>query len=195
MSGIVGKKLGMTRLIKDDGLVVPVTVVECTPNQVTQIKTQEKDGYSAIVLGFDKLKKPSKTKQYRQLKEFKIKEEEEGNYKKGDQLTVESLNEIEQVNVSATSKGKGFQGVIKRYNFSRGPETHGSHHHRKPGSVGACASPGRVQKGKKMPGRMGNAKVTIKKVKVAHIDPKKNILCLKGAVPGPNGSTVIISIQ
>jgi len=195
MSGILGKKVGMTRLIQDDGRVIPVTVVLCEPSEVTQVKTVNKDGYPAIVLGFSKLKKPTKTKKYRYLKEFRIEESEQENYKKGDQITIESLQEVETVKISSVSKGKGFQGVIKRYNFSRGPETHGSHHHREPGSIGACAKPGRVHKGKKMPGRMGREKVTLSKVQIAHLDPKNHIVALKGPVPGPNGGLVIIRCE
>lgn len=193
MSGILGKKIGMTRLIQDDGRVIPITVVQCEPSEVTQIKTIDKDGYPAIVLGFSKLRKPTKTKKFRHIKEFRIKEDEQENYKKGDQITIENLNEMENVKITSISKGKGFQGVIKRYNFSRGPETHGSHHHREPGSIGACAKPGRVHKGKKMPGRMGGEKVTLSKVKIAHLDTKNHIIALKGPVPGPNGGLVIIS--
>jgi large subunit ribosomal protein L3 len=192
MSGILGKKLGMTRIFQDDGRVIPITVVKCDPNEVTQIKTVEKDGYPAIVLGFSKLKKPSKTRKFNHLKEFKIAEEEAENYKKGDQITLENLQETEIVKVTSISKGKGFQGVIKRHNFSRGPESHGSHHHREPGSIGACAKPGRVHKGKKLPGRMGGERTTLSKVKIAYIDPKKNIIGLKGPVPGPNGGLVIL---
>lgn len=194
MSGLIGKKIGMTRLIQDDGRVIPVTVLVCEPSEVAQVKTVDKDGYPAIVLGFSKLKKPTKTKKYKLVKEFRIKEDEQNNYKKGDQITVESLQDVETVKISSISKGKGFQGVIKRYNFSRGPETHGSHHHREPGSIGACAKPGRVHKGKKMPGRMGGARVTLGKVKIAHLDIKKHIVALKGPVPGPNGGLVIIKL-
>ncbi len=195
MSGILGKKLGMTRIFQDDGRVIPVTVVECEPNEITQVKTVDKDGYPAIVLGFSKFKNPSKTRKFKHLKEFKIDEGEVDNFKKGDQVTVDALKEVEKVKIVGISKGKGFQGVIKRHNFSRGPETHGSHHHREPGSIGACTKPGRVAKGKKMPGRMGADKVTIKNVKVQLIDEKKNIVCLKGALPGPNGQLVIIQKQ
>ncbi len=181
----------MTRLIQDDGRVIPITVVQCEENEITQVKTTEKDGYPAIVLGFSKLKKPSKTKKFYHVKEFKIGEETE--FKKGDKVTLEGFVEAQNVRVTAISKGKGFQGVIKRHNFSRGPETHGSHHHREPGSIGACTKPGRVAKGKKLPGRMGGKQVTLKKVKVAYIDPSKNLIGLKGAVPGPNGALIIIS--
>lgn len=194
MSGILGKKVGMTRLIQDDGRVIPITVVQCEPNEVTQVKTTEKDGYPAVVLGFSKLKKPTKTKQFKFQREFRIEESEEETYKKGEQVTLEKLQEQDAVKITATSKGKGFAGVIKRHNFSRGPETHGSHHHRRPGSIGACTKPGRVAKGKKLPGRMGNARVTRGNVKIAYINPEKHLIGLKGAVPGPNGGLVIISI-
>lgn len=195
MSGILGKKVGMTRLFQDDGRVIPITVVQCDPNEITQVKTVEKDGYPAIVLGFSKLKKPSKTKQFRHQKEFRIAAEELEKYKKGDQVTLENFKEIKEVRISATSKGKGFQGVIKRFNFSRGPESHGSHHHREPGSVGTCAKPGRVHRGKKLPGRMGTDKVTLAKVPVEHIDTKNNLICLKGSLPGPNGALITLTIK
>lgn len=195
MSGILGKKVGMTRLFQDDGRVIPITVVQCDPNEITQVKTVEKDGYPAIVLGFSKLKKPSKTKQFRHQKEFRITQEELEKYKKGDQVTLENFKEVKQVQVCANSKGKGFQGVIKRFNFSRGPESHGSHHHREPGSVGTCAKPGRVHRGKKLPGRMGMARVTLSKVPVEHIDAKNNLICLKGCLPGPNGALITLTIR
>jgi large subunit ribosomal protein L3 len=191
MPGILGKKIGMTRIFQDDGRVIPITVVECEPNEVTQVKTVEKDGYPAIVLGFSKLKKAKKTKKFYHVREFKIETEEE--FKKGDKVSLENLKEVEELKVTGISKGKGFQGVIKRYNFSRGPETHGSHHHRKPGSIGACAKPGRVHKGKKLPGHMGTDRVTLRSVKVAYLDTEKNLIGLKGPIPGPNGSLVILS--
>jgi large subunit ribosomal protein L3 len=194
MPGILGKKIGMTRLLQDDGCVIPVTVVQCDDNEITQVKTVDKDGYPAVVVGFSKLRKPTKTKKFRFQREFKVEEAALENYKKGDKVTLENFAETKEVTVNSTSKGKGFQGVIKRYNFSRGPESHGSHHHREPGSIGSCAKPGRVAKGKKLPGRMGNARVTIGKVKVAKIDPIKNIICLKGAVPGPNGGLITIKM-
>ncbi len=194
MPGILGKKIGMTRLLQDDGCVIPVTVVQCDDNEITQIKTVNKDGYPAVVVGFSKLRKPTKTKKFRFQREFKVAEETLENYKKGDKITLEAFTDTERVTINSISKGKGFQGVIKRYNFSRGPESHGSHHHREPGSIGSCAKPGRVAKGKKLPGQMGNARVTISRVKVAKIDPTKNIICLKGAVPGPNGGLVTIKM-
>lgn len=191
MSGILGKKVGMTRLFQDDGRVIPITVIHCEPNEVTQVKTVEKDGYPAIVLGFAKLKKPTKTKKFRHLKEFRIKEDE--TYQKGDMMTLEKLQETETVRVIAVSKGKGFQGVVKKYHFHGGPESHGSHHHREPGSVGTRAKPGRVHKGKKLPSRMGHNQITLKKVPIAMLDTEKNLIALKGCIPGPNGALVIIS--
>lgn len=195
MSGILGKKVGMTRLIQDDGRVIPITVVKCEPNEVLQVKTVDKDGYPAIVLGLSKLRVPRKTKQFHHIKEFRIEEKDVESFKKGDNVTLENFQEIEIVNVIAISKGKGFQGVIKKYNFGRGPESHGSHHHREPGSVGACAKPGRVHRGKKLPGRMGGAQVTLRKIPVSYLDPANNLIGLKGAVPGPNGALVIIKTK
>ena len=193
MTGILGRKIGMTRIIQDDGRVIPLTVVECTPNVITQIKTAEKDGYPAIVLGFSALPKPTKTKKFRYSREFKIIENEETTeMKTGDEVKVDIFEEGESVKVTGTSKGKGFQGVIKRHNFSRGPETHGSHHHREPGSIGMCAKPARVLKGKKMPGQMGNKKVTLINSTIAYVDQEKNLVGIRGAVPGANGSYVII---
>jgi large subunit ribosomal protein L3 len=191
MPGILGKKIGMTRIFSEDGASVPLTVIECAPNTVTQVKTEEKDGYNAIVLGFGERKNPTKNKKFYFKREFRIENAED--FKVGDKVTVEALAEIEKVELCATSKGKGFQGVIKRHNFSRGPETHGSHHHRAPGSIGACAMPGRVAKGKKLPGRTGFQRVTRKNVPVAYLDAEKNLIGLKGAVPGGKNNLVAIS--
>ena len=191
MPGLLGKKIGMTRIIQDDGRVIPVTVLECGENEITQVKTVEKDGYPAIVLGFSPLKKPSKTRKFHHLKEFKVSEEDGANFKKGDKVSVGDFEAGDKIKITSTSKGKGFQGVIKRHNFSRGPETHGSHHHRRPGSVGACTKPGRVAKGKKLPGRMGGAQVTIRG-NIVMLEADKNLICVKGAVPGPAGSVVCI---
>lgn len=190
MAGILGKKLGMTRVFQDDGCVIPITVIECEPNEVVQLKTLEKDGYPAVVLGFSALKKPTKNRKYRHLKEFRLKEGE--TYNKGDKVTVELFKEIETVTVVGVSKGKGFQGVMKRHNFRGGPASHGSLQHREGGSIGACAKPGRVAKGQKMAGHMGLDQVTRRDIKVSYLDPEKNLIGLKGPVPGPNGSFVII---
>lgn len=193
MSGILGKKLGMTRLFQDDGRVIPVTVVQCDPNEITQVKTTEKQGYPAIVLGFSKLSKPRKTRKFRYQREFKVKEEELTNYNKGDQVTLESLKDTELVNVVSVSKGKGFQGVVKRFHFAGGPGSHGSHFNREPGSIGTRAKPGRVHKGKKLAGHMGHERITLKNIKVSHLDLEKNIICLKGALPGPIGTLITIT--
>ncbi|MFA6917242.1 MAG: 50S ribosomal protein L3 [Candidatus Gracilibacteria bacterium] len=192
MSGILGKKLGMTRLIQDDGRVIPVTVVHCEPNEVTQVKTVEKDGYPAIVLGFSKLKKPTKTRKFYHVREFKIGESEIANYTKGQAVTVESLKDLGIVSVVAISKGKGFQGVVKRFHFRGGCRTHGSHMKREPGSIGCRAKPGNVFKGKKLPGHMGNARITLNKIPIEMVDVEKNIICLKGSVPGPDGGLILI---
>lgn len=182
MLGILGRKIGMTRVIQDDGRVIPITVVSCKPNTITQVKTTEKDGYPAIVLGFDERKKLTKNKKFYFLAEFRIPEKNE--YKKGDQITVSILKENQYVTVRATTKGKGFQGVVKRHNFSMGPQSHGSHQKREPGSIGTRAKPGRVHKGKRMAGRMGNQKITLKNIQIVHVDEKNNLITLKGSLPG-----------
>lgn len=189
--GILGKKLGMTRIIKDDGRVIPITVVQCSPNVITQVKTEEKDGYPAIVLGFAAYAKPGKCKKFQHVKEVRI--ESQGEYEKGGTVTVEIFEEGEKVNIVGTTKGKGFQGHIKRHNFGRGPETHGSHHHREPGSVGSCAKPGRVHRGKKMAGRMGNDRMSLRDVEIIYKDLEKNLLGVKGPVPGAINSLVLIN--
>ena len=181
----------MTRIFQEDGRVIPITVVECTPNEVTQVKTTEKDGYPAIVLGFSELKRPRKAKKFYHVREFRT--EEGAEYKVGDKISLEDFQETETVaKVIAVSKGKGFQGVIKRHNFSRGPETHGSHHHREPGSIGACTKPGRVDKGKKMPGRMGTDQRTLKNIQIAYLDVKNNLIGLRGPIAGSKNGLVII---
>ena len=187
MTGILGKKLGMTRVIQDDGRVIPMTVIQCDPNTITQIKTVEKDGYPAVVLGFSALKKPTKTKKYYFVKEFRIKGDE--NLKKGDMVGVDIFKEGEKVIVSATSKGKGFQGVVKRHHMAGGPASHGSHFHREPGSVGARAKPGRILPGKRLPGHMGSETVTTR-TSVVYLDLKKNLIGIKGPVPGGINSYV-----
>jgi large subunit ribosomal protein L3 len=191
MTGIIGKKLGMTRVIQDDGRVIPITVVHCEPNEVTQVKTVEKDGYPALVLGFSAIKKATKNRKFHHQKEFRV--EEGAEQKKGDRISLEIFNEGDSVKITGTSKGKGFQGVIRRYNMSRGPMSHGSHHKRQPGSVGACAYPGRIHKGKKLPGRMGNRKVTISRSSIVYLDKKNNIIGIKGALPGAKKSIVTIT--
>ena len=193
MPGIIGKKLGMSQVIQDDGRVIPVTFVKCDPNEIVYIKTEEKDGYPAIVLGFDAYKNPSKNKKFKTLKEFRV--EDVSGYKKGQEITLESMKEVESVTVTAISKGKGYQGVIKRHKFSRGPETHGSHHHREPGSIGMCAKPGRVIKGKKMPGHMGSQTVTLKDRSVVTLASEQNVLGIKGPIPGANNTYIYINFD
>lgn len=187
MTGLIGKKLGMTRVIQDDGRVIPMTVIQCEPNVITQIKTVEKDGYPAIVLGFSALKKPTKTRKFHALKEFRIKGDETVN--KGDKLTVEMFKEGDVVSVTGTSKGKGFQGVVKRHHMAGGPASHGSHFHREPGSVGARAKPGKILRGKRMAGHMGDETTTIR-TSVVYLDGKNNLVGIKGAVPGSNNGIV-----
>lgn len=180
----------MTRVAEEDGMMIPVTLVSILENFVNQVKTKEKDGYNAVILGVDPLKKPTKTKKFKMLKEFRISEKEE--YRVGEKVGADVLEGVEKITLSSLSKGRGFSGVIKRWGFSRGPETHGSHHHREPGSIGMCAKPGRVAKGKKMPGRYGGGKITIKNVPIIKLDKEKNILAIKGPVPGAPGNLVII---
>ena len=187
MTGLLGKKLGMTRVIQDDGRVIPMTVIQCEPNVIAQIKTVEKDGYPAIVLGFSKLKKPTKTRKFHAMKEFRIKGDEA--VKPGDEITVEMFKEGDLVSVTGTSKGKGFQGVMKRHNMAGGPGSHGSHFHREPGSVGARAKPGKILRGKRMAGHMGAETTTIR-TSVVYLDPAKNLVGIKGAVPGGNKGIV-----
>lgn len=192
MKGILAKKIGMTRIIcSESGKVTPVTILEAPENDVLQVKTKETDGYSAAVIaGFEKNKKRKNTnKNYYRVCEVSMPGEE---VKKGGKVSIADFSDVDFVKITSTSKGKGFAGVIKRHNFSRGPETHGSHHHREPGSVGMCAKPARILKGKKMPGRMGADTVTLSRVKVMQIDANKNLIALKGAVPGPKNSFVFI---
>lgn len=190
MPGIIGKKIGMSQIIQDDGRVIPVTYVACQPNEVVSVKTEERDGYPAVVLGFDAYKNGSKNKKFKTIKEFRI--ESTADYQKGQKIAVDILSEVESVTVTGSSKGRGFQGVIKRHNFSRGPETHGSHHHRKPGSIGMCAKPGRVLKGKKLPGHMGNGQVTLKDRPVVKVSQEEHVIAIKGPLPGANNSYLYI---
>ena len=187
MPGILGKKLGMTRVIQDDGRVIPMTIVQCEPNVVTQVKTIAVDGYPAMVLGFAALKKPSKTRKFHFIKEFRIKGDED--IKKGSEVTVEIFKEGDQIIASGTSKGKGFQGVMKRHHMAGGPRSHGSHFHREPGSVGARAKPGRILPGKRLPGHMGLDTVTTKS-SIVYLDTKHHLVGIKGPLPGSINSFV-----
>jgi len=201
MRGILGKKLGMTQIFKENK-AVPVTVVEAGPCVVTQVKTREKDGYSAIQIGFDEIKEKhlnaplkghfagAKVSPKKYLTEVAIAEGED--YKVGQVLTVDIFSEGERIDVTGISKGKGFAGVMKRWGFKGGPASHGSRFHRAPGSIGACADPSRVFKGKKMPGHMGNERVTVQNLEVAKVDPDQNLLLLRGSIPGAVGSLIMI---
>ena len=207
MKGILGKKLGMTQIFTEEGIVVPVTVVEAGPNVVTQVKTVEKDGYNAIQVGFEDAKEKSLNKPQKghlaaanvlkkHLKEFRVDAVEE--FTVGQEIKADLFAAGEKIDVTGTSKGKGFQGPIKRHGQSRGPESHGSRYHRRPGSMGACSFPGRVFKNKKLAGHMGSVKVTvqnmchIQNLEVVRVDADKNLILVKGAIPGPKGSMVTI---
>ena len=196
MKGILARKIGMTRVIDPEtGKVTPVTLCEAPSAVILQVKTVEKDGYSALVLGAFARKKYGKNenKKYKFINEIRIDEAQAAEFKKGGTVSVDQFTAEDSVKLMGTSKGKGFQGVIKRYNFSRGPETHGSHHHREPGSVGMCAKPARILKGKKMPGRMGADQTTLDRVKVIKVEADKNLLALKGPIPGAKNSYVLIT--
>ena len=193
-AGLLGKKVGMTRIYNEQGVSVPVTVIEAGPCTVIQVKTEEKDGYKAVQVGFMEkrdslLKKPEyyhfekhKCSPARYIGEFKISGKKE--LKTGDVLTVELVKPGDKVDISGISKGRGFQGVVKRWGFKGGKASHGAETHRHPGSIGMSADPSRVLKNKKMPGHMGHSKVTVKNCEVVSVDSEKNIICVKGAVPG-----------
>ncbi|MFV1948382.1 MAG: 50S ribosomal protein L3 [Anaerolineales bacterium] len=201
MKGLIGKKVGMTQIFDDSGKAIPVTVIEAGPCYVTQVRTVDQDGYKAVQLGFGETKtqrlsggelghlKKNELPALRFLREFRTNEELE----EGQTLTVEVFEEGERVDVVGRSKGRGFAGVVKRYGFSGGPKTHGqSDRHRAPGSIGAGSTPGRVFKGKRMPGRMGNDTVTAQNLLISRIDPENNIIAVRGSVPGPKNGLVII---
>ena len=201
MKGILGKKLGMTQIFTDEGIVVPVTVVEAGPNVVTQVKTVEKDGYNAIQVGFEDAKEKSLNKPQKghlaaanvlkkHLKEFRVDAVEE--FTVGQEIKADLFAAGEIIDVTGISKGKGFQGPIKRHGQSRGPESHGSRYHRRPGSMGACSFPGRVFKNKKLAGHMGSVKVTVQNLEVVRVDAEKNLILVKGAIPGAKGSVVTL---
>jgi large subunit ribosomal protein L3 len=203
--GLVGRKSGMTRIFTEAGLSIPVTVVEVHPNRVTQIKTAEVDGYSAVQVttGARKASRVSKamaghfakagTEAGTGLWEFRADVDELGGIAAGNELTVERFIAGQMVDVTGTSKGKGFQGTIKRHNFSMQDATHGnSLSHRAPGSIGQCQTPGRVWKGKKMAGHMGDARVTTQSLEIVQVDAENNLILVKGALPGATGSNVII---
>jgi large subunit ribosomal protein L3 len=203
MAAILGKKVGMTQIFDEQGEVVPVTVIEAGPCFVTQVKTQENDGYQAIQVGFGEVKPRRLTKGQRghlegndlpllrYLREIRVKDETV--YEVGQRITVDIFAAGERVDVVGKSKGRGFAGTVKRHGFHRQPKTHGqSDRERAPGSIGATTGTGRVFKGKRMAGRMGNARVTSENLLVALVDPERNLLALRGSVPGPKGGLVLV---
>lgn len=205
MMGLVGRKCGMTRVFNEDGSAVSVTVVHVEPNTVTQVKTPEKEGYSAIQVTTGEKKRNRVTKPMvghfakakvvpgRLLHEFRLSDDEISNYELGAQLTVEMFEKGQFVDVIGTSKGKGFAGVVKRHNFKMQDATHGnSLSHRAPGSIGQNQSPGKVFKGKKMAGQMGNVRKTVQSLQVVQVDPENNLVLIKGGVPGAPGGELII---
>jgi len=200
--GILGKKVGMTRLFEEHGAVIPVTVIEAGPCHIAQIKTKETDGYEAIQIGFGEkrrntINKPAQghfrkanVPSLRFLREFRLDSVE--NFHAGEQLTVGIFSAGELVDISGISKGKGFSGVMKRWGFKGGKASHGAETHRHPGSIGASSDPSRVFKGLPMAGRMGGKRVTVQNLEVVKVDAERNLLVVKGSVPGPRNSMLII---
>jgi large subunit ribosomal protein L3 len=202
MKGIIGKKLGMTQVFDEQGQVVPVTVIEAGPCYVTQVRAQKRDGYVAVQLGFERVKEQRLTQgqmghlarndlpPLRYLREFRVRE---ADVEEGEQITVDVFEKGERVDVVGISKGRGFAGTIKRYGFSRQPKTHGqSDRERAPGTAGPGSTPGRIFPGKHSPGRMGNARVTSQNLEVVVVDSTRNLLAVRGSVPGASGGIVMI---
>jgi len=203
--GLVGRKVGMTRIFTEDGTSIPVTVIEATPNRVTQLRTEETDGYRAlqVTTGTKKANRVNKAEAGhfakagveagRTLVEFRLEENEGVDIEVGSEITVEIFNDTKKIDVTGTSKGKGFAGAIKRWNFSSQRMTHGnSLSHRAPGSIGQNQSPGKVFKGKKMAGQLGNKQVTTQSLEVVRVDVENSLILVKGAVPGATGGDVIV---
>jgi large subunit ribosomal protein L3 len=200
--GVIGKKVGMTQIFDEQGLAIPVTVIKVDETVVTQVKTVETDGYNAIQVGTVAAKEKHLTKaqlghfkknnlsNYRHLQEFRV--ENPQDFKVGDKVELSVLDNVEKVDVTGKSIGKGFQGTVKRHNFGRGPMAHGSKNHREPGSIGAGTTPSRVIKGKRMAGNMGNERVTITKLKLVKVDSANGLVLVKGSVPGCEGRLVTI---
>jgi large subunit ribosomal protein L3 len=202
VTSLLGKKLGMSQLFTPEGKLVPITIIQADPCDIIQIKTVEKDGYSALQVGFEDKKRKRATKPELghvakagvEPKRFirEILSEDASQYELGQKLTLEVFNGISLVDIIGVSKGKGFAGVVKRWGFRGGPQTHGSTKHRGSGSIGAGTDPGRVIKGMRMAGRMGGKRSTMRNVSVVKIDGDRNLLFVKGAVPGPNGGYVFV---
>jgi large subunit ribosomal protein L3 len=201
--GLLGRKVGMTQIFEPDGTAVPITVLECGPCTVLQVRTEERDGYHAVQLGFDDKKRKSATQAERghakkvdaEPKRYvrEIRQEGPTDVNEGQTLTVELFNEIKRVDVIGTSKGRGFSGVVKRHGFKGLRATHGvKRMHRHPGSSGPSADPAHTRKGIRKPGQFGNARITVRNLKVVRVDPTNNLLLIRGAVPGPNGGYLTI---
>jgi len=200
--GILGKKLGMTQLFTEEGNVIPVTVIEAGPCVVTQIKAQDKDGYNAVQVGYGDIREKlvnrplkghfdkSGVPYRRYLREFRLDDVE--NYEVGQEIKVDVFEEGDRVDITGRSKGKGFAGNIKRWGHARGPMSHGSHYHRGPGAMSAASYPSRVFKNKKLPGRMGNERTTVQNLEIVKVDAERNLILVKGAVPGPKGNLLMI---
>ncbi len=200
INAIYGKKVGMTQLWTEDDRVIAVTVIQAEPNKICQVKTTETDGYEAVQLGFGEIKAKKVNKPMaghfakqgveptRYLREVRV--ENASEYKAGDEQTVAAFADVKKVDATGTSKGKGFQGVIRRHGFGGGPGGHGSHFHRAPGSIGMCATPSRVLKGMRMAGHMGCDTVTVKNLEVVRVDEDQNLILVKGAVPGGKNALV-----
>ena len=203
MKAILGRKVGMTQVFNEDGEAIPVTVIEAGPCYVTQVNTLERDGYDAVQLGFEEVKPQrlsggekghlarNRLPALRHLREFRMREAEE--IEEGQRILVDVFEVGERVDVIGVSKGRGFAGVVKRHGFGGGPKTHGqSDRQRAPGSIGACAYPGRVWKGQRMAGRMGGVRVTAQNLRVEVVDPERNLLAVYGGVPGARGGLLVI---
>jgi large subunit ribosomal protein L3 len=196
--GLIGRKVGMTQVFQEDGTIVPVSVVAVEPNTVTGLRTAERDGYVAVQLGAGTARKLNKPRlgqlkdlpRVKDTREFRL--DDTSDYTVGQTLGVDMFTAGELIDVTGVSKGKGFAGTIKRWNFRRGPETHGSDSHRQPGSVGAGTDPGHVLKGTHMAGHMGDDRVTVKKLRVVRVDAERDLVLVKGALPGPRNSLVIL---
>jgi large subunit ribosomal protein L3 len=196
--GLIGRKLGMTQVFAADGTIVPVSVVAVEPNTVTGVRTQERDGYTAVQLGAGTARRLTKPRlgqlkdlpRVRDTREFRV--DDLGEYQVGQTLDVTIFAEGDSIDVTGVSKGKGFSGTVKRHHFRRGPETHGSDSHRAPGSIGGGTTPGKVVKGTGMAGHMGNDRITVKKATVVRTDPDRNLLLVKGPVPGARNALVIV---
>ena len=197
--GLIGRKLGVTQVFQGDGTMVAVSVLAIQPNTVTRLRTAERDGYTAVQLGTEESKKLSKPEagqlkdlpKLATIREFRV--DSLDGFEVGQKLAITDLfNDGDLVDVTGVSKGKGFAGHIKRHNFHRGPKTHGSDHHREPGSIGPGTTPGRVYKGMKMAGHMGDERATIKKLRVVRTDPDRNLLLVNGSLPGARGSLILV---